>query len=125
MVIDPKVNLTITLQGRVMMSEQECSKNPKENYTTIVENHKLPNRKGKSTPYILKYQVRNSYTCRQSINLCKEAYLYMIDKKSKPEWYKGSTKWSNLSNKQRLEQHLKRISDSFNGISFTYQIFEE
>ncbi len=53
----------------------------------------------------------------------------MIDKKSKPEWYKGSTKWStkwsNLSNKQRLEQHLKRISDSFNGISFTYQIFEE
>lgn len=119
---ESKVNLSITLRGNVMLSEQECSKNPKECYNY----HKqvVSDKKGKKETIV--FTTRKNRLIRQSINLTKEAYEYMISDEV-PEWYSTGVpkKWKSLSKKEKLELHLKTICDSLNGESFTYQVFEE
>lgn len=118
---DIKVSLTIVLKGSTMLSEQECSKNPKESYdynTLVVEDPKTKKRE------TLHYQTRKCENARQSIQMTKEAYNYMIDKSACPEWEKMFF-WTKMSKKQRLESHLKRTMEYFGGISFSYEVFED
>ena len=122
-----KLSLNIKLPGRIMMSEQECSKNPKENYTF----HKLQveDKKGKET---IKFKTRNCHEAGQIINICKEAYEYMTAKaKNKkedaqycPVWTVPE-KWFPLSKQERLEAHLKRMADHLGGTSYSYQVFDD
>lgn len=127
MVIEPKVNLTIILPGRVLLSQEEADTLEKEQRgsgynkleTMVVED----TRKKKSRETI-SFRTRKCRTACQSINLCKEAYHHMIDKNSCPEWSRNK-QWATMSKKERLESHLQRISESLGGISFTYKIFED
>lgn len=139
-----KVSLNIILQGRVMLSKDECLK------TTQKETIKKNNKTGKSYKKIINEVVedlskmdkstikvsengRNNevltiYTrkCKpatQSINLSKDAYDYMVSKEC-PEWSKVSI-WNQMSKKLRLEQHLKRIAEHLGGKLESYQIFED
>lgn len=119
-----KVNLTVILPGRVMMSEQECSKNPKENYNYYKQT--LLNEEGKQEQ--INFSTRKSIPAMQSLNLCKDAYIYMIGKNNKPEWYKAPNpkqRWELLSNSQRLKAHLNRICQEFGGTSYTYKVFDD
>ena len=122
-----KLSLSIVLPGRILLSEQECSKNPKESYFNNVvvvenENHKKE---------ILHFQTRKSRIARQSLNINKASYDYMTAKSSNakmdalncPEWAKPK-EWFKLSKTQRLEAHLLRITRSLGGISYTYQVFD-
>lgn len=119
-----KVNLNIILQGRVMMSEQECSKNPNnyEYHSMIVETGYNKKTK-KSTTDLIKFRTRKSIPAAQSINISKEAYEYYISKEC-PEFSKPKY-WQAMSKKMRLEAHLAEITKGLNGISFTYQVFED
>ena len=54
----------------------------------------------------------------------KEAYEYMTDKNSCPSWSKPG-KWNSMSKKERLESHLQMITEHLDGISFTYQVFDD
>lgn len=127
-----KVSLTVTLQGRVMMSEQECSKNPKQNYNEF-DVKVATSRKGKS-PKIDTYHVRTRKTksASQHLNINLDAYETMTAKDNKkaadamncPYW-SSPAKWFPLSKKQRLEAHLQRICEGLGGTSYTYEVFED
>jgi hypothetical protein len=102
-----KVNLTIILQGGVMMSEQECSKqlkepilvergkykgkvkkdkdgNPMFKVRTVPDpaktfHHevKITDRKNKVTE-VINFWTRGYKPAKQSLNICQEAYDYFI-----------------------------------------------
>lgn len=121
-----KVSVTIILQGRVLLTQEEAETLEKiqpnrgfEKHFQIVENPK--NRKDKK---VVHYTTRKCRPASQSIKLCKEAYLCMIDKSICPEWEKKG-QWATKSKKERLESHLKRLTEYFEGISFTYKVFED
>lgn len=120
-----KVNLSVTLQGRVPLSEQECSKNPNnyDYHTLAVESYTKTKKGKKFDKEIIKFRTRKSIPAMQSLNISKEAYEYYISKEC-PEFSKPKY-WQSMSKKMRLEAHLAEITKGLNGISFTYQIFED
>lgn len=116
-----KVNLNITLQGRVMMSEQECSKIPQlKGYTPF--SLKFTERKSNKKVRIGAL-LRKSKPATQSINITKESYDYMVSNEC-PHFSKPAG-WLKMGKKKRLEMHLQRICESLNGESFTYVVFED
>ena len=58
------------------------------------------------------------------VNLTLEAYNYMISPEC-PSWVHKVKDWKKMTPVQRLENHLNRICQHHNGISFTYQILED
>lgn len=118
-----KVNLTVVLPGRTMMSEQECSENPKENYDTfslqIVDNDK-----GKDKRYTISPKLRKSVPATQSMNISREAYNYMSSIGSCPAKVKLRD-WEHLHPRQRLEYHLRMICESVKGVKYSYVIFSD
>ena len=120
-----KVSVSIVLQGSILFTQEEAETLEKEqpgsgfdNQTQVVKN--LNGKGGK----VVHYKTRKCRPACQSVKLCKEAYLYMIDKNSCPEWEK-TKKWATMSKKERLESHLKRLTEHFGGTSFSYKIFED
>lgn len=69
------------------------------------------------------FMTRNTIPCKKSINISKEAYDYMVSSEC-PEWARVG-EWKQLSRIKRLTQHMQRICDNENGISFEFQIFED
>ena len=137
-----KVNLSIVLQGRTMLSEQECSKQLKD---TIVKKGKKKiitktfyNKENNTENRIfldykdndgirhrepLFFMTRNTIPCKKSINISKEAYDYMVSSEC-PEWAKPG-EWKQLSKIKRLTAHMQRICENERGISFEFQIFDD
>lgn len=139
-----KVSLNIILQGRVMLSKDECLK------TTQKEIIKKNNKTGKSykktineivedlskmdkstikvsengrNNEVITIYTRKCKPATQSINLYKDTYDYMVSKEC-PEWSKVSI-WNQMSKKTKLEAHLKRIAEHLGGKLESYQIFED
>lgn len=120
-----KVSVSIILRGSILLTQEEAEtlekEQPKsgfEKHTQVVED---PNGKDRQ---VIHYQTRKCKTASQSVKLCKEAYLHMIDKGACPEWMKKN-KWATMSKKERLESHLQRLTEHLGGISFTYKVFED
>lgn len=95
--------------------------------TIIVEGSTLVR---KSEPINLGKKNRKHYPLETKdaiyhINLTKEAYDYMISEES-PAWARAKfLKWKKLKPEERLELHMKRISDSYKGKSYKYSILED
>jgi hypothetical protein len=126
-----KLSLKIILPGRVLMSEQECSKNPKEHYDDNSVKV-IYFKKGKRINETISFKTRKCYNACKSINLTKEAYDYMTGKaknRNEDAYYCPSwaipQKWHSMSKEERLHAHLKRISEHFGGISYSYQILDD
>lgn len=143
--ISIKVNLSIVLKGSTMLSKEEClktthkviekkTKTGKIYKKTIevkvedwdkMEKHSMrvidPD---SNSPEIITFHTRKCIPARQSLNISKEAYEYMIDKNSCPSWSKPG-KWAAMSEKERLESHLQRTAEHLGGISYTYQVFDD
>ena len=120
-----KLSVSIVLQGSTLFTQEEAETLEKEqsgsgfdNQTQVVEN--LNGKGGR----VVHYKTRKCRPACQSVKLCKEAYLYMIDRNSCPEWEK-TKKWAAMSKKERLESHLQRLTEHFRGTSYTYKIFED
>lgn len=140
-----KVNLSIVLKGSTMLSRQEClktthkviekkTKTGKIYKKTIevevedwdkMEKHtmRVAETNG-ANPEIITFHTRKCKPAKQTLNISKEAYEYMIDKDSCPSWSKPG-KWAAMSKKERLEAHLQRTVEHLGGISYTYQVFED
>lgn len=121
-----KVSVSIVLLGSTLFTQEEAETLEKEQpnsgfekHTQVVENPK--NRKDRET---IHYQTRKCRPASQSIRLCKEAYLHMIDSSACPEWVKKSA-WVSMSKKERLESHLQRLTEHLKGISYTYKVFDD
>ena len=115
-----KVNLNITLPGRIMLSSQVAKNKPK-NYDSF--SMEIADAKGKNKQRIT-VKTRKMIPAKQAINLSVDAYEAMIDKKEVPYWTKAGA-WANMSNKQRLEAHLQRITEALGGTDYTYTVFEK
>ena len=119
-----KVNLSVALRGRTMLSEEMAESLEKQNSAGYDKfSMKISNPDGKNSE-VIHVKTRKSRTVNQSLNISKEGYNAMIDSSNPPYWIKPRT-WSGLSIKLRLEAHLQRICESLDGISYTYQIFED
>lgn len=138
-----KVNLSIVLPGRTMLSEQECSEKliefkynkrtkKKERIVTITydSNKVTPERlfldyrdtSGRHKEPIF-FVTRNSIPAKKTINITKEAYDYMVSSEC-PEWAKMG-EWKQLSRIKRLTQHMQRICENEGGTAFEFQIFDD
>lgn len=93
-----KLNLSIEIPGRTMFRENECLKK--------IERHL------KCIP------------ARQTVNISKEAYTYMVGDNSAPSHITHKA-WIGMSKKERLQTHLKMIADDLGGTSYTYKVFED
>ena len=123
-----KLSLNVVLPGRIMLSEQECSKNPEEsfNHHSMVVTDEHHNKE------LIHFSTRKNKPAVQCLNISEDAYKAMTAKASNqkddmnncPEWSKARD-WYNLSKAQRLVAHLDRISKSIGGISFTYNVMED
>lgn len=124
-----KVNLIVELPGRTMLSKQECLKQLKndeivEDFDKIEEFSLRIYDPETNKHLIIKSRIRKCKPAIQSLNICKEAYEYMISKNSIPSSIRENN-WLRMSQESRLEYHLKEISESLGGISFTYQVIED
>lgn len=110
-----KVLLTIELQGSKMVKGEEIS------YKSIVKS-----KYGKDKPKEIKFKHRD-IICKpatQHISINTDAYNYMRSKAEVPYW-ENKGRWVKISNKERLESHLQRMCEHFNGISYTYQVLDD
>lgn len=122
---EPKLRLTITLPGSVMMSEQECSENPKENYKSFsIEWTKTKKFKGKTVNIkerVYVNNVRKCVPCKQTLSISEESYQMMIDEC--PSWEKPFV-WKKYNIHQKLKSHFNILTQQFGGIGFHYEFIE-
>lgn len=139
-----KLNLSIVLPGRTLLSKEECLKTTqkviekklkngrviKKTINVQVEDWSKMNKhsmkveaKGEK-PEIITFYTRQSRPALQVLNMSKYAYECMIDKNCCPSWVKPS-RWTAMSTKERLESHLQRTVEHLGGTSYTYQVFED
>lgn len=114
-----KVNLSLTLQGGVLLSEQECSKNPKKNYDSFDITVTDENRK-RSTLHV---SVRKCQEVRQNIRLSREAYDYMTE--DFPPEPRMKKQWKSMSSYMRVQWHCRNIAESMGATGFTFEILDD
>ena len=125
MAYEPKILLTIKLEGG--------SLHRGDVEDVYVEFRTKRGHLAKKKEYSYRPLVANEATL--SCKLCKEAYEYMTNSKECPSWFvKGGSAnnlgfaakmWKKLSNAERLEAHLTRLCEYYDGKSFTYEILED
>lgn len=127
--VEPKVSLSLLVPGAGMMSSQECEKNSKDSYNE----HKMlitftkgkdKNQKVVKKPITIKTRKQKLVT--QNINICEEAYNYMLDTPTHPKLskYAGKDKrvWDTMSIDEKLRHHFDLIAYDLNAVSYSYEI---
>lgn len=123
--IEPKISLSLLVQGATMLSSQECEKNPKESYNEHIVTLEFPKGKGKQQRTIkktFKVQTRKSKLITQNINLCEDAYYYMINNATDPKLIK---KWPHMSIDSRLKAHFDLIAHDLRAVSYDYKVLDD
>lgn len=145
---DTKLRLSLSVRGAQLLSPQECGKNP-NNYDTTVIPVEFTSKKGKTQRENVVVKTRRQRLVKQSINIAREAYDYMIDPQAPPterlnkrvivqkvtgkkpngkpiKTTVESTVWAeNYTEEQRLRWHLDRIASDLGAINYTFEIFED
>lgn len=118
-----KVNLSLTLPGSVLLSEQECSGNSKKKKDCYDYFHmEVADEKGNKE--VLNVAVRKSKTAKQNIKLSKEAYDYMTDKTICPN-PKIKKEWEKFTVNQRLQYHCRQIAEALGAIDFSFEVLDD
>lgn len=114
-----KVSLSVTLQGSVMLSQEQAKALEKEKEGTGYDTFNI-RVEGKKDVQTITVKTRKSKPTSQSLNLSMDAYNYMVS--SEAPYFVKPRDWERLTKKQRLEAHLKRIVEKLGGVSFTYAV---
>lgn len=130
-----KLNLSIEIPGRTMFRENECLKKIERNLKrngktrllidTVYDSDKTEKNilvSDKGDAYT--YHTRKCIPARQTVNISKEVYTYMVGNDSAPSHITHKA-WIGMSKKERLQTHLKMIADDLGGTSYTYKVFED
>lgn len=121
-----KVSLSVTLQGSVMLSQEQAKALEKEKEGTGYDtfNMRVEDKKsdGKKDVQTITVKTRKNKPASQSLNLSMDAYDYMTGKEA--PYFVKARDWERLTKKQRLEAHLKRIVEELGGVSFTYAVLD-
>lgn len=120
-----KVSLSVTLQGSVILSQEQAKALEKEKVGTGYDtfNMRVESLKdGKKDAETITVKTRKCKPAGQSLNLSMDAYDYMTGKEA--PYFVEARDWEKLTKKQRLEAHLKRIVEELGGVSFTYAVLD-
>lgn len=121
-----KVSLSVTLQGSVMLSQEQAKALEKEKegtgYDTFNMRVEGKESDGKKDVQTITVKTRKNKPASQSLNLSMDAYDYMTGKEA--PYFVKARDWERLTKKQRLEAHLKRIVEELGGVSFTYTVLD-
>ena len=121
-----KVSLSVTLQGSVMLSQEQAKALEKEKVGTGYDtfNMRVVGKKsdGEKDVQTITVKTRKSKPASQSLNLSRDAYNYMVSNEA--PYFVKPRDWERLTKKQRLEAHLKRIVEELGGVSFTYAVLD-
>ena len=120
-----KVSLSVTLQGSVMLSQEQAKALEEEKVGTGYDAFSMRIegfKNGEEDAETITVKTRKCKPASQSLNLSMDAYEYMIGEEA-PHFVKPRD-WWRLTKKQRLEAHLKRIVEGLGGVSFTYTILD-
>lgn len=121
-----KVSLSVTLQGSVMLSQEQAKALEKEKEGTGYDtfNMRVEDKKsdGKKDVQTITVKTRKNKPASQSLNLSMDAYNYMVSNEA--PYFVKPRDWERLTKKQRLEAHLKRIVKELGGVSFTYAVLD-
>lgn len=120
-----KVSLSVTLQGSVILSQEQAKALEKEKVGTGYDtfNMRVESLKnGKKDAETITVKTRRCKPAGQSLNLSMDAYEYMIGKEA--PYFVKPRDWERFTKKQRLEAHLKRICEGLGGVSFTYAVLD-
>lgn len=133
-----KVRLSMKVPGAQMLSSQECEKNPKENFNDNTVVLTYSKEKGKSQKIIKKtivFKTRKQRLVSHNINICKEAYQYMLStptttKLAKPIKFNKNGEvvkrvWDTLSEANRLKHHFDLIAYDFRAVSYSYEVLDD
>lgn len=121
-----KVSLSVTLQGSVMLSQEQAKALEKEKEGTGYDtfNMRVEGKKsdGKKDVQTITVKTRKNKPASQSLNLSMDAYNYMVSNEA--PYFVKPRDWERLTKKQRLEAHLKRIVEELGRVSFTYAVLD-
>lgn len=121
-----KVSLSATLQGSVILSQEQAKALEKEKEGTGYDtfNMRVEGKKsdGKKDVQTITVKTRKNKPASQSLNLSMDAYNYMVSNEA--PYFVKPRDWERLTKKQRLEAHLKRIVEELGGVSFTYAVLD-
>ena len=144
-----KVRLSMSVPGAQMLSEQECSKNPKTSYNSETVTIKFTTKKGKFHKEDITIRTCKNRLVKQLLNISKEAYDYMTaadqppteklakklfiyktigkDKDGKPKKVKTETTvWAHQFNpKKRLDWHIANIAATLGAVDYQFEILDD
>ena len=144
-----KVRLSMSVPGAQMLSSQECEENPKKNYNVETVSIKFKTKKGKPQKEKITVKTRKNRLVKQSLNISKEAYDYMInadlppteklakklyiykapskDKNDKTKKLKiETTVWAhNFNPMKRLDWHMARIAESLGAVDYEFEVLDD
>lgn len=124
--MDNDVKLIVTIHGipggvlyKTGTEKSEYRVKKKELYSSY---------KGKDADKVI---LRGEYTkclyecpdVSQTIRMTRAAYEYMTT--TRPSWLSKNEKFHGLTKRQKLEIHLQRTCEQFNGTSFEYSIMDD
>lgn len=133
--IEPKISLSLLVPGACMLSQQAAENKPQESY----DKHSMlicyTKGKGKHQKLVkekLTFNTRKSRLVTQNINICEEAYNYMLStptsqKLAKPLKVNKSGDvikrvWDTLNVHERLKHHFDLIAHDLGAVSYSYEI---
>lgn len=133
--IEPKISLSLLVQGAGMLSSQECEKNPKESYNEykmLISYTKGKGKNQKKVKKLLVIQTRRQRLVTQNINICEEAYKHMLSTPTSAKFSKPTKKnkagdviervWDTMSVHERLKEHFDLMAHDLHAVSYSYEI---
>lgn len=133
--VEAKVSLSLLVPGASLLTPEFCDKNPKKNY----DEHKAliyVKGKGKDQKEVKKLvtiQTRKQKLVTQNINICEEAYNYMLATPTSTKLARiikatksGTVRvWDTLSKDERLKKHFDLIAYDLRAVSYSYEILDD
>lgn len=136
--VEYKVSLSLLVPGANRLSSQECEKNPKESYNE----HKVSlnyltgkGKKQKRVKELLVIKTKKQKLITQNINICDEAFYYMLNTPTTSKFAKilQTNKngdvikrvWDTLSVHERLKHHFDLIAHDLGAVSYNYEILKD
>lgn len=133
--VEPKISLSLLVQGANMLSSQECEKNPKESYNEhkmLISYTKGKGKNQKTSKKLLVIQTRKQKLVTQNINICEEAYKHMLSTPTSAKFSKPTKKnkagdviervWDTMSVHERLKEHFDLMAHDLHAVSYSYEI---
>lgn len=133
--VEPKISLSLLVQGAGMLSSQECEKKPKESYNEhkmLISYTKGNGKNQKTVKKLLVVNTRKQRLITQNINICEEAYHHMLSTPTSSKLAKPirtnkhgeviKRVWDTLSVHERLKSHFDIIAHDFRAESYSYEI---